>query len=228
MDILAMLHARLDFICRFYSQATTPFETIKNLIVSEEEPYLRDPETGAHGYQAEWMEADDCLRVLGHCSLELLEKALHDYLREFIRRELGMLGVYGDATSQILDRRLKAYRKKDGWFGMYGRFLEARTTFRWSGSPIAPNQLEQINLCRNDIAHDPRIDNTCPLQSDDHFGRYPNSAFADDLWLESMVRVGKDGKPGYPVAIHVTRKNLTAHIEYVRQFCVFVEAHRTK
>jgi hypothetical protein len=192
---------------------------------------VRDPEGELYGfkaYGAEWLEADDCLRVLGQCSLGLVEKAVHDYLREFTRREFGILGVYGPATTQVLDRRLKPYRKKDGWFGMYGRFLEAQTTFRWSAAPITRTQLEQINLTRNDIAHDPRIDNTLPMQSHDHFEKYPISAFADAVWLSAMMRVGKHGKPGFPIAIHVSRENLTTHIDYIRLFCVFVEAHRTK
>jgi len=235
MEILGMLHSRLDFICRFYDKATAPFETIMDLIAAEEEPYVpsRDPETGHRQdrdeFSAEWSEADDCVRVLGHCSLGLLEKALHDYLREFVRRECGiMAGVYARALSAIIDARLKPYRKKDGWFRMYSRFLESHTSFRWSKAPVRQDQLEQINLSRNDITHDPRIDSTAAMQSDEHFEKFPISAFADSLWLEGMIRLGKDGKPAYPVAIRVTRKNLMTHIEYVRLFCDFVEAHKTK
>src|ERR1700739_880825 len=40
MEILAMLNGRLDFICRFYNQAAVPFETIMNLINSEEGPLI--------------------------------------------------------------------------------------------------------------------------------------------------------------------------------------------
>jgi hypothetical protein len=77
MDILAIVEDRLDFIERFYDRAATSFETDKQKIEAQEEPFVPQCEPGAYDgfeYQCEWNEADDCLRVLGHCSLGLVEK----------------------------------------------------------------------------------------------------------------------------------------------------------
>jgi hypothetical protein len=82
------------------------------------------------------MEADQMLGVVGSSSLSLLEKALHDYLREFVERE-GGLGT-----------------KKPGesWFDRHCRFLEENTPFSWNDSPVPREKMEQINLGRNDFA----------------------------------------------------------------------------
>lgn len=56
LDILQMLQRRLDFIARFYEQATAPFERIKFLIAGEDEPYprVRDSEKGdRYGFSEE-------------------------------------------------------------------------------------------------------------------------------------------------------------------------------
>jgi hypothetical protein len=54
----------------------------------------------------------------------------------------------------------------------------------------------------------------------------PCASFGDTLHLVMMK--DEQGKIEFPVMLRVTRENLTAHIEYVRQFCTFVEAQRTK
>ena len=39
---------------------------------------------------------------------------------------------------------------------------------------------------------------------------------------------GEEGKPQFPLTIYITREKLTAAVADVRQFCIFVEAQRTK
>ncbi len=152
MDILGMLEDRLGFIGRFYAVAAEPFETAKQKIEAEEEPFVPQYEPGDYdgpAYESEWQEADHSVRVLGQCCLSLVQKALHDYLREFIVREAG---VRRDELGSVL----KPY-KGDGWFERYRAFLEERTQFNWAACPVARERIEQINLCRNDLTHEPGI-----------------------------------------------------------------------
>ena len=83
-----------------------------------------------------------------------------------------------------------------------------------------------IILSRNDFFHYQELGSTWPEQSPEHFSKHPISAFADELHLAAMT--GEEGKPEFPVRLEVTRGNLTANIEYIRQFCTFVDAQRTK
>lgn len=210
MDYLAILEDHLGFIERFYKGAAEPFETTPQKIEAGEEPFAPRYAPGDHDgpeYLAEWVEADACLSVVGSSTLGLLAKAVHDYLRAFVEREVGPKKISGS------------------WFDHYCRFLENNTAFRWENSPVSKGQIEQISLSRNDFIHDPMIDNTWPEQCEQHFKKYPVSAFADKLHLAAMT--GERDKPEFPIALKVTRENLTAHIEYVRQFCKFVEAERT-
>jgi len=221
MDILGFLEDHLRFIERFYDKAAEPFETTKRKIHAGEEPFIpqRAPEDyNGPEYEIEWIEADQCLSVLGSCSLALLNKALHDYLRLFIMREAGV------AEPEKLSPILKRYQGEN-WFEKYCAFLTGNTPFEWARSPVSHDQIEQINLSRNDFVHDPTMGGTWPRQSERHFQKHPVSAFADELDLAALVH--ENGKPELPVALRVTRENLAAHIEYVRQFCTFVEAQRT-
>jgi hypothetical protein len=209
MDYLGLVNDHLDFVERFYSTAAQPFETKLRKITVGEEPFAPRYLPGEHDgpeYLDEWIEADDGLSVIGQCALGLLEKALHDYLRVFVEREGGLIA-------------------EKPWFEKYCRFLEEHTSFRWADSPVSRDRLEQINLSRNDFVHDPTIGSVWPFQSEAHFRKYPTSAFADRLHLAAM---SEGGEPDFPVALKVTHENLTAHIRYVRQFCAFVEAQRTK
>jgi hypothetical protein len=211
MDILAILENHLDFIQRFYDSAGSVFEITKRKIEANEEPFVRrraPEDCDGPEYEIQWIEADDFLGVIGSSSLGLLEKALHDYLRKFVEREGG------------------AGLKDSGWFDRHCRFLEEQTSFRWTNSPVPRDRIEEINLSRNDFTHDPMLGSTWPRQSEPHFRKYPVSGFADKLHLAAMMEEGD--KPEFPIALRVTRENLTAHIEYVRQFCAFVEAQRTK
>src|ERR1035438_648427 len=80
MDILAILEDHLGFIERFYNAAAEPFETALRKIDAGEEPFVPKYAPGDHDgpeYLPEWMEADECLSVVGSSSLGLLQKALH-------------------------------------------------------------------------------------------------------------------------------------------------------
>ena len=212
MDYLAILEDHLVFIERFYDAAAQPFEATMRKIESNEAPFV--PRFGpgdydGYEYQAEYNEAHDCLSVLGNCSLVLLEKALHDYLRAFVERE----GGPGEK------------QPKESWFDHHCRFLKENTPFCWTNSPVSRDQIEQINLSRIDISHDPTIDRIQPRQSEKHFRKYPLSRFAEEWEIEAMS--GEEGRPQFPLTLDIRRGKLTSAIVDVRCFCAFVENQRT-
>jgi hypothetical protein len=173
MDILAILEDRLGFIGRFYDAAAQPFETTKRKIEANEEPFVPKYAPGdydGYEYQAEWNEADHCLRMLGHCGLAYVAKALQDYLREFITREAGV-------PRADIGTVLPKPKKKESWLHRFTRFLEDKTAFCWSDSPVGFAQLEEINLARNVIWHDESIDGTWPMQTDDYAEKFPAPHF---------------------------------------------------
>jgi hypothetical protein len=215
MDYLAILKDHLGFIERFYGSASEPFKSTIHKIDAEEEPFVPERGPGDHDgpeYLPEWMEASKCLGVLGNCGLWLLEKALHNYLRAFITRESS--------------EERAAELSKGNWFRSYCEFLKTSTPFEWGSCPVTYDQIEQINLSRNDITHDRMIDRTRPRQSEKHFSKYPTSRFAQ-AWEVEMLSWG-DRMPAFPPTIDITQENLASAIEDVRRFCAFVEGQRTK
>jgi hypothetical protein len=214
MDFLAFLNGRLDFIQRFYDQAAAAFREIKRKIDAGEEPFFpRHPpaDQGEPEYLTEWIDADDSLRVLGQCSLNLVAKAIQDYLREFITREVG--------KSRL------AKLKGQGWFEKYENFLVDALGFRWDRSPVDRGLIEQLNLSRNDGTHDPVIETTWPKQNEAHFRKYPTSFFADEM-EQAALAPEAGSTPDFPSSIHVTSEKLVAAISSARAFCTFVETHR--
>jgi len=205
-----VLDHRLGFIRRFYLTAVMPFEATQRKIVKIKETHLSRGEDAPDGsLEEEWNDATKCVQVVGQCCLGLLEKALHDYLRVFIERGGGI------------------EKKSGNWFKSYSDFLTQRTTFTWEGSPVTYNQLEQINLSRNDYSHDPAIDSDQPIQSEDHFEKHPRSRFIDEL--EKVILTAKDGKePDFPISLSVTKHKLFSALSDVKRFCAFVDTQRAE
>ena len=116
------------------------------------------------------------------------------------------------ATRRVGGVVVRAGQVRSGVFNCYCRFLQARTEFNWSNSPVHQGRIEQINLCRNDIWHDEDIDTTRPQQSA-HFSKYPISIFADELELAAYGDTAE-----FPMGINVTRDKLSAASEDVQQF----------
>jgi len=214
VDYLGLVELRLSFIQRFYDRAAEPFESMKLKIERGEEPY--EPTVAPEDYDGpeylpQWIEADDSLRVLGHCALGLVEKALHDYMREFVSREGGA----------------GAKKRNVSWFDHYCRFIEEKTRFSWAGSPVGRSSIEQINLCRNDGVHDEAIHGTWVRQSEHHFRKHPISRFADGIDLATLVSEER-GSPEFPLTLNVTRGALGDAIKDVLGFCTFLESCRSR
>ncbi len=206
--LLDDLNGRLGFIGRFYLKGVQPFETTQRKIVREKEAYLSRGNDAPGFIDEDWNDATKCVQVLGQCCLGLLEKALHDYLRN------------------VIDGHGGAGEKKPGnWFKRYCDFLTQRTTFEWARSPVSYSQLEQINLSRNDCSHDLEINSEQPVQSQKHFKTHPRSRFGDEL--ERAIRTAMDGRePDFPISLSVTKHALFSAFADVKRFCEFVETQK--
>jgi hypothetical protein len=206
--LLNDLNGRLGFIGRFYLKAVRPFETTQRKIVREKEAYLSRGSDSPGFIEEDWNEATKCVQVLGQCCLGLLEKVLHDYLRKFTDRQGGVVE-----------------KKSGNWFKRYCDFLTQRTSFEWARSPVSHNQIEQINLSRNDCAHALDIDGEQPAQSQEHFKKHPRSRFSDEL--ERAIRTAMDGRePDFPISLSVTKHELFSALADVKRFCEFVETQK--
>ena len=206
--LLDDLNRRLGFIGRFYLKAVGPFEATQRKIVREKEAFLSRGDDAPDSFiEEDWNESTKCVQVLGQCCLGLSEKALHDYLRKFVEREGGV------------------EKKSGNWFNWYSDFLTQNTPFEWARSPVTYNQIEQINLSRNDCSHDPDIDSKQPAQSQKHFKKHPRSRFSDEL--ERAILTAMDGRePDFPISLRVTKQGLFNALGDVQRFCEFVETQK--
>ena len=210
MDYLELLKEHLNFVERFYDATAGPLEARKSKIDLGEEPFAprRSPEDyDEPEYLSEWQEADEFIRVLGQSALGLLQKALQDYLRSFLKRE-GLT--------------LKN-QKGSSWLNCC-KLLESKTNFKWEDAPVKFEQLELINLTRNAFAHDEALGELRPTQDPSHFRKYPTTPFAAEYEVAYFSAAGEPNDD--PRHLEVTRKVLYEHIEHVRQFCSFVETFR--
>lgn len=210
VDVLAGLKDRLAFVRTFYFTAAPGFEAIQRKCIPRSDQTDDDPIAFE-----EFQESTKGLDVLGHCSLSLVSKALEDYLREFILRKAGTL-------SELRGK---------GWFLKYESFLLTKTTFCWRECPVKRDQIEQINLCRNDFMHDPFIDRSKPKQSEDHHKKHPRSRFSDPLERAvqmAYAEVYSEAQEESPTSLIVTRLELVRAIGDVRSFCEFVEVQKTR
>ena len=172
MDYLAIIEGHLGFIEHFYNAAAEPFETTLRKIQSNEEPFVPRYAPGdydGYEYQTEYNEAHDCLSVLGNCSLGLLEKALHDYLRAFVEREGG---------PRPRNRRSR---------GLVVTVASWKKIHRFAGrTRLSPKIRSNKSFSAATIHHDPMIDRTRPRQSKEHVRKHPVSRFAEGWEVEAM------------------------------------------
>jgi hypothetical protein len=210
MDILKVLDDRLAFIRFFYFTASEPFELIRREYIRVKGPSDDD----APDQFDEWQRATKGLEVIGQCSVGLVAKAIEDYLRQFVLRQVGKMPSLSGKSR----------------FEKYEKFLLTNTAFNWGACPIGRDRIEQINLCRNDFQHDPSIDSDQPKQTDQHFQKYPLPRFHDLLERAILMAVAEtDGKDfeDAPASLTVTRAGLLSAMTDARRFCEFVEAQRT-
>lgn len=111
---------------------------------------------------------------------------------------------------------LAATRGK-GWFDRYRTFFRDQLTIDFARSPISIDEIEHMNLTRDDLIHNVDITTTNAVyQTKKHADRYPDGVFVDKSY--AMLRIG--GR------IHIRRAELTRAMENVDAFCRWLEEIR--
>lgn len=212
MDLLAGLKDKLRFIERHYYAASEPFRETKRKIDVAEEPFAPppfDPETDdldEPPFLSEWIEAYESLNIEGQAALKLVSNALHEYLRSFAE-------VY----------KSRVPMRGRSWFERYkNHFLQAYG-IDFDQSPIPLEELEEINLARNDAEHGGEAFGMTRRQSDEHLLRFPDGLFVEEIDRQ-MARSSSDAWPG---RIFVTETGLKEAIRRVETFCKFIDAQRS-
>jgi hypothetical protein len=204
MDILAQLKDRLRFIERLYITTFTPFAETKRKIDAGESPFIPpyfDPDRDDPDempFQDEWEEADDALNLVGQFAVSLVQTSLRQYLDAFI----------------LLSGRT-APSGPGHWFPRYKQLFLDAYGVDWQAGPVPLNEIEELNLARNDIQHPGFEFGMNRKRSKVHQSRFPQGLFADvagqALRLEDLV---------------VSADSLREAIRRVECFCEFLDKNR--
>lgn len=208
MDLLYFLENRLEFIGYIYYSATSPFEETMRKITHGEPPYIdtRDPEYADEpAFLSQWQEADDAAAVIGHWCLCMVQASLHAYLKESIS-PFGRFWWNSEALQNALSQ------KRGNWFEKYTLLFREELGIDFAGAPVAPSDLEQLNLTRNDLIHNVDLLTETISRSEEHAQRFPRALFTDDLWAALGVE-----------RIRITKDKLNVAIQLVRDFCTWLD-----
>jgi len=213
MDILWFLRRRLEFISRLYDTATAqPRETLRK-IEAEEEPYVdnRNPDfqdVSEPAFLEEALDAIEAIEVVGHWCLMTVYASLQGFLREYVAE---MARTYGHDVEGIR-AQLNATKAKN-WFERYRLFFQRDLDIDWREGPIKVEDLEQINLTRDDLMHNADVTTTYVYRTAKHAERFPKSLFSDEIWeglgIGSKIKVGRD--------------ELTTALQIVENFCAWLD-----
>jgi hypothetical protein len=209
MDLAYFLNQRLSLAEYFHAHSAQFFQEVKNKIESGEPPYAdnRNPEyADGPAFLEEWEMADAALCVAGAACLDLLQSTFHKYLEEYMK----------DIGSKEIIPHLKEMGKKS-WFENYRAFFGEHLKIDWGASGADLGLLEQVILTRNDFTHNVDFLSLNSLQSKDHAGKYPDSAFADPRWKAMFV---------HDVRLTVPDETLQRAIGSLRALCEFLEQER--
>lgn len=213
MDILAGLRDKLRFIERHYAAASEPFRDTKRKIEDGQEPFeppAFDPETATDfepPFLEEWQEADESLNIEGQAALKMVHNAFRNYLKSFV----DLSGVKLAATGK---NWLERYKKH--FYEAYGIDFEL--------GPIPLDDLEEVNLARNDAEHSSEPFGMTRRQSAEHRLRFPTGLFVDEIDRQIAQSSGASTWPG---RIRVTGAGLNEAIRRVETFCEFLDLQRS-
>lgn len=211
MDILAGLKDKLRFIERHFATASEPFRETKRKIDGGEAPFEPppfDPETATDfepPFLEKWQEADESLNIEGQAALKLVHSAFQDYLRWFVKLEGVELTARG---KNWLERYKKHFRD------VYGIDFEQ--------GPVPLDELEEVNLARNDAEHSSNPFGMTRRQSDEHQLRFPTGLFVDEI--DRQIAESAGGR--WPGRISVTDIGLNEAIRRVETFCEWLDSQR--
>lgn len=208
MDHLALLRGNLQFLSWFYEQGGSAFREIKGKIEANEEPYI--PRAGYEyeepPFLAEWLDANDALRLQGQVCLSLLQRSLREYLDNAVGRH---------PSSRP--------NRKGNWFENYRQWFLEELGVDWGKSPVPLARIEELTLARNCVEHGSGdvVDRyrLVKQQSAEYHERFPDAVFADEFEAEMW----KEMKYPQPVRIELTPAKLETAIDDALTFCGFVE-----
>jgi hypothetical protein len=214
MDLLHFLKTRLKFIEQLYDGAVSPFAETKRKIEEHDPPYVdnRDPEyVSEPAFLEEWQLADDSVIVVGHWCLCMVQAAFKAYLEECI----GPHGGYWWNSERL---RAELAKKQGGsWFGRYRLLFLEDLGVDWSTGPVSLDELEQLNLTRDDLNHNTDIMSMWIERSEKHAERYPVGLFTDDMWAQAGLGIER---------VKVDKEKLLLAVQFVERFCTWLDAIR--
>lgn len=222
MDVHAFLEARVIFLRQLYKTTTSPYIERKRLIESGEPPF--EPpysEDGEPPFLAEWLEADQSLRVLGQMFISALAATLQLYLKESLtnlRRRVRHQKFQGMRPIKDYDKTFKS----EGWFAGYQRYFEEQLGVDFCKSECDLNVLEGLVLARNRSQHPDTITTLDVRHSEHDLRRIPDPFFVD---AREMELIEDDQLPSFFIAPTITAKEKkieTAFTE-VEKFCSWIE-----
>jgi len=212
LDILAGLKDKLRFIERHYPAASDPFRETKRKIEDGEapfEPQPFDPDTATDfdpPFLERWQEADESLNIEGQAALKLVHNAFHDYLKWFVV----LSGVKLAASGR-------------NWLERYKKHFHDAYGIDFEQGPVPLDDLEEVNLARNDAEHSSDPFGMTRRQSGEHQLRFPTGLFVDEIDKQMAQSSGGDGWPG---RINVTDVGLKEAIRRVETFCEWLDSQR--
>lgn len=216
MDVLWFLRRRLEFTSHLYDVSSAPFRETMQKIEAGEEPFVdrRNPEyddVSEPRFLEEFLAASEAVEVIGHRCLMMVFASLQAFLREQVSH---MAEAFGRDRKGVRVR-LDAVKAKH-WFERYRKFYLEEFGIDWSKGPVKLDDLEQINLTRDDLVHNVDVTSPYVYRTEKHAARFPKSLFTDELWeglaIGSKIKVGRD--------------ELTKALEIVDSFCAWLEEHR--
>jgi hypothetical protein len=216
MDLLHFLKSKLRFIEQLYDGAAAPFVETKRQIEAGEPPYVdnRNPEyaDGEPAFLQEWQDADESVLVLGYWCLCSVQASLQTYLREYI----GPCGAYWWKPERL---RSEFRKKRGNWFERYRLLFREDLGIDWSTGPVSLDQLEQLNLTRDDLNHNVDLLSVTIARSKTHARRFPDGIFTDESWV--LDRFGME-------RLNVDKEKLLLATRLVEEFCTWLEGIRCR
>lgn len=215
MDVLWFLRQRLRFTSNLYDVASAPFRETTRKIEAGEEPFVNrrnpDYDDSEPPFLQEFLEASEAVDVMGHWCLMMTFASLQAFLREHVSQ---MAGAHGHDAKEVR-ARCDAVKARN-WFERYRKFYLEEFGIDWNKGPVKLDDLEQINLTRDDLVHNVEVTSPYVYRTEKHAARFPKSLFTDELWeglaIGSKIKVGRD--------------ELTRALQIVESFCAWLEENR--
>jgi len=201
MDILWFFKQRLEFVDRLYNNSTAPSREKMLKIEAGEPPYVdhRHPEcddVSEPAFLEEWQDANEAVEVVGYWCLNMVQASLKAFLEEYVNDMASYHRPLSAAKAEL------AKTKATNWFERYRLFFLNYFRIDWLRGPVNIEDLEHMNLTRDDLTHNVSVTSHAVYQTEKHAKRFPKGLFtdtanADEVWaklfgLGGKIKVGRD------------------------------------